>query len=138
MLAGKRAGRVGDQILKEVADLLMRKVKDPRVQGITLSGIDLGNDLKIAKVYYSLIGGRAEIEKAQSGLESAKGFIKHEVGRRLDLKYLPEIVFKYDPSLAQGDHMEKIFEKIKKEEAHAKTRSPDQVGQPNPQDPDDE
>ncbi|RPI75141.1 MAG: 30S ribosome-binding factor RbfA [Desulfobacteraceae bacterium] len=138
MLAGKRAGRVGDQILKEVADLLMRKVKDPRVQGVTLSGIDLGNDLKMAKVYYSLIGGPAEIQKAQSGLESAKGFIKREVGRSLGLKYLPEILFKYDPSLAQGDHMEKIFEKIKKDEARAGTRSPDRSGQTDLQEPDDE
>jgi ribosome-binding factor A len=119
MLAGKRAGRVGDQILKEVADLLMRKVKDPRVRSVTLTGIDLSSDLKIAKLYYSLIGGREEIQEAQNGLTSAKGFIKHEVGSRLDLKYLPEIVFKYDPSLEQGDHMEKIFEKIRKEESLA-------------------
>jgi ribosome-binding factor A len=130
MLPGRRAGRVGDQILKELADLLMRKVKDPRIQGVTLTGIDLGNDLKIAKVYYSLIGGDPEIKNAQSGLESAKGFIKHEVGRRLDLKYLPEIIFKYDPSLAQGDHMEKIFEKIRKEESAN--------AQPDPQDLNDE
>jgi ribosome-binding factor A len=97
----------------------MRKVKDPRVRSVTLTGIDLSSDLKIAKLYYSLIGGREEIQEAQNGLTSAKGFIKHEVGSRLDLKYLPEIVFKYDPSLEQGDHMEKIFEKIRKEESLA-------------------
>ncbi|MBW1913104.1 MAG: ribosome-binding factor A, partial [Deltaproteobacteria bacterium] len=69
MLAGKRAVRVGDQILKDLADLLIRKVRDPRIDGVTLTGISLSNDLKHARVYYSVLGDKSEIERSQNGLD---------------------------------------------------------------------
>jgi ribosome-binding factor A len=112
MLAGKRASRVGDVLLKELADLLMRRVKDPRVTGVTLTGIRVSKDLKHAKVYFSLIGDDRAITEAQQGLDSAKGFIKREIGLRLELKYVPDIVFKHDPSLATGERMEKLFQSM--------------------------
>ena len=116
MLPGIRADRVGDLILREVADLLMTKVKDPRVKKTTVTGIVVSKDLRYAKVYYSLIGNEQEILEAQQGLDSAKGFIKRELGLRMDLRYVPDIVFKHDPSLAEGDHMEKLFQRLRTEE----------------------
>jgi len=117
MLPGRRANRVGDLILREVADLLMTRVKDPRVKKTTVTGIVVSNDLRYAKVFYSLIGSEQEIMEAQKGLESATGFIKREIGLRMDLKYIPDIVFKHDPSLAEGDHMEKLFQRLGREES---------------------
>jgi len=117
MLPGRRANRVGDLILREIADLLMTRVKDPRVKKTTVTGIVVSNDLRYAKVFYSLIGSEQEIMEAQKGLESATGFIKREIGLRMDLKYIPDIVFKHDPSLAEGDHMEKLFQRLKTEES---------------------
>ncbi|MGD8986295.1 MAG: 30S ribosome-binding factor RbfA [Desulfobacteraceae bacterium] len=117
MLAGKRAVRVGDQLLREIADLLVKKVKDPRIKGATLTGVRLSDDLRHAKVYYSVMGNGEDFERAQAGLDSAKGFIKKEIGHRMDLKYMPDITFKHDPSLAKGDHMEKLFEKLKVEDS---------------------
>jgi len=116
MLAGKRAVRVGDQLLREIAILLMEKVRDPRTKGVTLTGIHLSNDLRIANVYYSVIGEREDIKRTQSGLDSAKGFIKREIGFRMDLKYMPEIIFKHDPSLEKGNSMEKLFEGLKSDQ----------------------
>lgn len=113
MLAGKRAVRVGDQLLREIADLLVKKVKDPRIKGATLTGVRLSDDLRHAKVYYSVMGNKEDFERTQAGLDSAKGFIKKEIGRRMDLKYMPDITFKHDPSLEKGDHMERLFEKLK-------------------------
>jgi len=117
MLPGRRANRVGDLILREIADLLMTRVKDPRVKKTTVTGIELSKDLRYAKVFYSLIGDDQEIRAAQKGLESATGFIKREIGLRMDLKYMPDIVFKHDPSLAEGDHMEKLLRSLKTDEA---------------------
>jgi ribosome-binding factor A len=114
--SGKRAIRVGDLLLREIADLLMKKVKDPRIKGTTLTGIHVSNDLKYARVYYSLIGNEEDIRRAQDGLDSAKGFIKREIGPRMDLKYMPDIVFRHDPSLQMGDYMEKLFGKLKSSE----------------------
>jgi ribosome-binding factor A len=116
MLAGKRAIRVGDQILKEIAILLLNRVKDPRVYGATITGIKLSNDLKIARVYFSVIGEKSDIERALDGLNSAKGFIKREIGLRMKLRYVPEIKFVHDPSLESGSHLDKIFEEIHKSE----------------------
>ena len=116
MLPGRRASRVGDLILREIADLLMTKVKDPRVKKTTLTGIIVSKDLRYARVFYSLIGEEQEILEAQKGLDSARGFIKREIGLRMDLKYIPDIVFRHDPSLAFGDHMEKLFRKLRDEE----------------------
>ena len=112
-MTGKRANRVGDLLLREIADMLMKKVKDPRIKGVTLTGIHVSKDLKYATAYYSLIGTEEDIRRAQDGLESAKGFIKREIGPRMDLKYMPDIVFKYDPSLQIGEHMEKLFDRLR-------------------------
>ncbi|MBW1804885.1 MAG: 30S ribosome-binding factor RbfA [Deltaproteobacteria bacterium] len=116
MLAGKRAVRVGDQILKDLADLLIRKVRDPRIDGVTLTGISLSNDLKHARVYYSVLGDKSEIERSQNGLDSAKGYIKREIGRRLNLRYMPDIIFEHDPTLETGNQIERLFEKIRTED----------------------
>lgn len=116
MLAGKRAVRVGDQILKEIAILLLNRVKDPRVQGVTMTGINLSNDLKLARVYFSVMGNKSDIERALAGLNSAKGFIKREIGLRMQLRYVPEIKFLHDASLESGSHLDRIFEEIQKDE----------------------
>ena len=122
MLAGKRAVRVGDQILKEIADLLMRKVKDPRVHGVTLTGIDLSKDLKHGRVFFSIMGESDDIVNTQKGLDSAKGYIKREIGRRLNLRYMPDIMFQYDPTIETGNQMEKLFQRIHKDDL----REPDE------------
>jgi ribosome-binding factor A len=113
MLAGKRAVRVGDQLLREIADLLLKKARDPRVKGATLTGIRLSDDLKYGKVYYSVMGDQEEVRKTQAGFDRAKGFIKREIGIRMDLKYVPDIHFVHDPSLEKGERMERLLKTMK-------------------------
>lgn len=115
MRPGKRAVRVGDLILREIAFLLLEKAKDPRVQGVTLTGIHLSNDLKSAKLFFSTIGGQHAVDQAQCGLDSAKGFIKREIAARMELRYVPEITFMHDPTLENADRLERIFDEIRKE-----------------------
>ena len=112
MLAGNRSHRVGDQILREISNLLLRKVKDPRLTGVTLTDVRMTKDLKRAYVYYSLFGQDEQKEQAQAGFESAKGFIRKEIGGKLHLKYVPDIQFRYDISLEYGQKMERLLEKI--------------------------
>jgi ribosome-binding factor A len=116
MLAGKRNIRVGDLILKEIALIIQDRVKDPRVQNVTMTGIRLTNDLKLAKVFYSVFGDEDSLENVQTGLASAKGFIKKELGQRLSLRYIPEITFFHDRSLASASHMEKLLEQLNTDE----------------------
>lgn len=112
MLAGKRAARVGDQILREVSMLLLTKIMDPRVQGVTTTGVQLSNDLKQARIFFSVIGDEDRVKRAQAGLNSAKGFIKREIGKRMKLRYVPEIIFLHDSSLESGSRIERIFDKL--------------------------
>ncbi len=112
MLAGNRSHRVGDQILREISNLLLRKVKDPRLRGVTLTDVRMTKDLKRAFVYYSLFGRDEQKEEAQAGFESAKGFIRKEIGERLHLRYVPDIQFRYDISLEYGQKMERLLEKL--------------------------
>jgi ribosome-binding factor A len=117
MLAGKRATRVGDQILKCAAGLLMQKVNDPRVNGVTLTGVNISNDLKNASIFFSLIGDAEAVKRAQAGLDSAKGYIKREIGICVKLRNVPDIIFKYDPTLETGNRLEKLFTEIKKSDS---------------------
>ncbi len=115
MLTGKRSKKVGEQILIIIADLLIEKIRDPRVEGVTLTGISLSKDLKNAKIYYSKIGTEKETADALEGLNSARGYIKKQMGSRSGLRYIPDIIFEYDPTLETGDRIEKLFQKINEE-----------------------
>jgi ribosome-binding factor A len=112
VLAGNRSHRVGDQILRELSDLLLRKLRDPRLKGVTLTDVRMSKDLRHAYVYYSLLGQDEQKKQAQAGFESAKGFIRREIGERVHLRYIPDIQFKYDMSLEYGQKMERLLEKI--------------------------
>ena len=109
----KRADRIADLILKELAEVLLRKVKDPRLTGITLTNVEVSPDLRHAKVYYSLLGDDEKRNKATVGLESARGFVKRELGKRLQLRRIPDISFYFDASLEHGSHIDRLLAELK-------------------------
>jgi len=113
MLAGNRSQRVGDQILREISDLLLRKVKDPRLTGVTLTEVRVSKDLRNAYIYYSIFSQDDQKKQVQAGFESAKGFIRKEIGDRLHIRYVPAIWFIYDVSLEYGEKMEKLLERTR-------------------------
>lgn len=116
MLAGGRAIRVGDQLFREIASILIEKVRDPRVEGVTITGTRLSKDLRRATVFFSVIGSAEQVQRARTGLESARRFIKRELGARMELKHVPEINFEYDSSMETGNRMDRLFEDIRKSE----------------------
>ncbi|TKB34200.1 MAG: 30S ribosome-binding factor RbfA [Nitrospira sp.] len=107
-----RADRVADQIRMEVADILMRKIKDPRVQAVTVTDVKLTSDLRIARVFVTTMGTKDEERNVFVGLEQASGFVRGELGRRLSLRYLPEIVFAKDVSGPRGDRVLQLLEEL--------------------------
>ena len=111
----KRSTRVADQLKREIAGLLLRKIKDPRVQSVTITGVKLTNDLKKASIYFVLRGDDQKKEEALRGMRSAKGFIRYELGNTLNLKYVPEIEFYYDGSFDYAERIETLIDKIKEE-----------------------
>ncbi|MBH0177498.1 MAG: 30S ribosome-binding factor RbfA [Nitrospira sp.] len=101
----KRADRVADQIRMEVADILMRKIKDPRVHSVTVTGVELTADLRIAHVFVTTMETEQAERDTFAGLSKASGFVRAELGRRLTLRYLPEVIFKKDVSGLRGDRI---------------------------------
>ncbi len=109
----KRSARVSDQIKEEIAEMLMRKIKDPRIGFVTVTDVELADDLRNAKVFVSVLGGdRASTLK---GLESASAFIRAELGRRLRLKFIPELLFRYDDSAERGAHIMELLHEVDEE-----------------------
>lgn len=117
MLAGKRAVRVGDLIMREVAQILLDRVRDPRVGGVTITGIRMSDDLKNCRVYFSVIGGEDQVQTAQQGLDHARGFIRREIGARLDLRYVPDIIFTHDATLERGSRIDQLLADLKAHDA---------------------
>lgn len=105
----KRADRVADQIRMEVADILMRKIKDPRVHSVTVTGVELTADLRIAHVFVTTMETEQAERDTFAGLSKASGFVRAELGRRLTLRYLPEIIFKKDVSGLRGDRIMRLL-----------------------------
>ena len=107
-----RAERVADQIRTEVADILLRKIRDPRVRSVTVTDVELTNDLRIARVFVTALGSEGETKDVFAGLSKASGFIRSELGRRLSLRYLPEVVFVKDLSGPRGDRVLQLLDEI--------------------------
>lgn len=108
----KRAERVADQIRMEVAEILARKSKDPRLASLTVTGVDLSADLRLAKIYVTAFQEGASIKDIFRGLHHAVGFIRTELGRRMALRYTPELVFLYDASGRQGDKVCQLLDQL--------------------------
>ena len=105
-----RVDRVGMEIKREVNEILQKKVRDPRVQGITITDVQMLGDLSMAKVYYTLMSKLAsEQEKAQIGLEKAKGTIKRELGHNLKMYKIPDLSFIKDVSIEYGNKIDQML-----------------------------
>jgi len=111
---GRRPARVADSIKEEIATLLLRKIKDPRIGLATITSVTVTPDLRSARVFFSC--SRAESEKVAAGLSSCKGFIRSHLARELGLRYVPELDFRYDQSVERQLEMEKILKEIAAED----------------------
>ncbi|HLR41835.1 MAG TPA: 30S ribosome-binding factor RbfA [Pseudogracilibacillus sp.] len=110
-----RTSRVAEQMKKEVGEILNQKIKDPRVGFVTVTDVDLTNDLQHATVYVSVLGDESEKEASLVGLSKASGFVRSEVGKRIRLRKVPEITFKFDEAHEYGNHIDAILRQLDKE-----------------------
>jgi ribosome-binding factor A len=118
-----RADRVGEQVLKEISQLLLQGLKDPRLDDVVVTGVRMTRDLRIARTYFSISGGPDRIQQALEGFRSAKGFIKRELAGRLGLRYMPDLQFFYDESFDYGERIERILKNIKAENGFDRSTS---------------
>jgi ribosome-binding factor A len=114
----KRCDRIADLLQQEIADLLLRRVKDPRIDGVTITGVKVSGDLQHARLFYCVMGSpEGEIrEAAATGLDKAKGFMRQELGKRLHMRYVPQLQFIYDASFDYGDKIERLLKELHRDE----------------------
>jgi ribosome-binding factor A len=108
MLPYKRSQRVSDLLREEIADIIIYRLKDPRIGFITVTGVDVTDDIKIARVYVSVFHDE-ERKTTLEILNSAKSFIRSELSKRLRMKFIPSIEFKLDTSIEYGNRIEKLL-----------------------------
>lgn len=112
-----RADRVRKALIREVSDLLRRDVKDPRIAGIvSVTDVELSTDCRHAKIFVSVYGDQEAQDSTMLALASCTGFIRSEIGKRINLRFAPEIVFKIDHSLERGSRVSLILDKISRGE----------------------
>ena len=111
-----RAERVGEQMKQEIMDIVNNKVKDPRVGFLTITDVELTNDLSHAKIFLTVLGSDKEVENTFKALEKATGFIKSELGSRMRLRIIPDLTFEYDESIEYGNKIERMLQDLRKKD----------------------
>src|SRR5437588_4449543 len=108
-----RADQVGEQVREEIMSIIRRDLKDPRIGFVSITGVRMSPDLRLARVSISVLGDETEQKDTLAGLRSATGLIRHELGRRLEnLKFSPEIRFELDPSIEYSVHITELLKKV--------------------------
>jgi ribosome-binding factor A len=105
-----RTLRVAEQIQRELASLIRLEVKDPRVGMVTLTDVDVAPDYGHAKVYFTMLGDADQIAAANVGLNNAAGFLRHELGRRITMRGIPQLHFVHDLSVERGMQLSQLID----------------------------
>lgn len=108
-----RKDRIQEEIKKEIADILHREVKDPRIGFISITDVEISDDLSYVKVFYSSLN-EDKLDEIQEGLDKATGYIRSEIGKRIRLRLVPELSFRYDASLKRCSYRQAVRRSIEK------------------------
>jgi ribosome-binding factor A len=119
----KRSTRVAEAMRNELAMLLVSKVQDPRLHSLSISRVEVADDLSSARVFYTVLGETKDVKAAEKGLHSAKGFMRSHIARTLNLRFTPELQFRYDDSVEKVAELEEIFQDIANERESRKDNS---------------
>lgn len=115
-MSSLRPTRVAEQMKKEVAQIIRDEVKDPRVGFVTVTAVEVSKDLRHAKIYVSVYGSEQEKKNSLEGLQKATSFVRRELGRRIKLRHVPEIEFRFDQSIEHGAHIAKLLSEVSAKE----------------------
>jgi ribosome-binding factor A len=108
----KRADRVADLIKADISEILSRQARDPRIRSIVITDVKMTDDLRLAKIFYCEMGKDTSDPEVKIGLDRAKSFLKRELAKKLQLRYVPDLAFITDNSFAYGSHIDKLLAQI--------------------------
>jgi ribosome-binding factor A len=116
IMSFKRATRVADLIMADISDILLREIRDPRIKSVTITGVKLTDDLRLAKIFFVEMGKDTFDPQTKIALQNATGFLKRELGKRIKLRYVPDIIFVADESFAYGSRIDRLLAEIRNAE----------------------
>ena len=122
----KRSDRVGALLQRELSDIIHRSLKDPRIGFCTVGHVQVSSDLKYADVLVSVVGDNKQKQATLAGLKSASGFLRREIGNRIDLRYTPQLRFALDRS---ADHLMEIDRLLKQVQQDKEKDGPPTTGE---------
>lgn len=111
-MAKIRVERVAEQIKKELSQIIQTELKDPGIGFVTVTGVEVTNDLSQARVYLSVLGDDSQKEETLKALTKASGFLRTEIGRRIRLRHTPELLFHFDNSIEYGNRIEELLKEL--------------------------
>ena len=111
-----RLQRIADRIQQELSQMLITRINDPRLTGITVTDVNIDRELAYAEIYVSAVEGSSRSREVLEGLEHANGFLRHELAAKVELRVFPHLRFHWDPTPENADHIEKLLESIRKEQ----------------------
>ena len=114
-MANYRGGRINEEVKREVSNIIQNEIKDPRLTAmVSVTDVKVTRDLRYAKVFVSIFGKNDE-EKNNTfvALKNASGYIRKEIGQRINLRYNPQIIFELDDSINYGLHIEELIQRVK-------------------------
>ena len=112
-MSTRRIARVNDLIRKEISELLLREIRDPRLGGLlSVTEVSTSPDLRHARVFISVMGSEEEKGRVVEGLAAASGFLRRSLGERLTLRYTPELIFELDESIERGSRLLELIEDV--------------------------
>lgn len=112
-MSSNRIMRISEEVKKEVSEIIQNGLKDPRISGmISVTKVSVTNDLRYAKVYVSVLGNDEDRKHVIEGLKNAAGYIRKEVGQRINMRYTPEMLFEIDDSIEYGIKISNILKNI--------------------------
>lgn len=115
-MARLRVEKVQEAIQQEISKMLLMDVKDPRIQFVTVTGVELTDGVSYAKIYVSLYGPKDKREETWKALQKSLGFMRTEIAKRIRLRFAPTLILQKDTSMEYSAHIESILQKIKQEE----------------------
>jgi ribosome-binding factor A len=119
----KRSSRVAEAIRNEIATLLISKVRDPQLLDVNISRVEVTDDLNLARIYFTVMGDKKNVQAAEKGLLRAKGFMRSHIAKTLNLRFTPALMFKHDDIADKVAELDEIFQDIANEREDRKDNS---------------
>lgn len=127
MVSKMRASRIADRIREELSEMLIQKISDPRLVGISITDVTVDREIAFADVYVSALEGTQRAEDVLAGLEHAQGYLRHELAQRIDLRVFPRLRFHWDPTFEKAEKIERLIASLHQDTTGPESSSGDQT-----------